>query len=219
MAGTPANDPVETVARRFLNNDFLIERAARVAALTDWICGFTEVRELACNRHAVQAAAWFQDAWSCAGIQAGQFTAPLVLTMQPTDLQRRLAADLAGEQLHGVVDPPTRFAALRAIREAGTRGTVAAEAIVLTEATNLDSIGLLWLCGQVARCASENAPFATAMAFWERQIDYRYWPRRIEETLRFARSRELAKHRCAALDTCMTAFRDQLTCGDRHVAP
>jgi hypothetical protein len=75
------------------------------------------------------------------------------------------------------------------------------------------------MCGQLARCAAENLPVAAAVDLWERQIDYGYWRRRIDESLRFPRSRELARQRCAALDACMIVLRDQLSGGDRHAAP
>jgi hypothetical protein len=219
MALSPERDPIEAAGRRFLNSNFLAERAARVLNLANWVAGFAELGAVACNRRAIAAGAWFQDAWCCPEIQSQRFAAPLVLTVQPTELQRRDAADTAAAQLSDIIDAATLTTALRVIRESGTRETVLAEAMVLGEATNLDSIGTLWLCGQFARCGAEDQPVAAAVALWERQLDYRYWARRIDETLRFPRSRELARHRCSALDACMTALRDQLTCGDRHVAP
>jgi hypothetical protein len=212
-------DPVETIARRCLGSRFLGERAVRISALADWIAGFTEFHNVACNRRAVQAAAWFHDAWCSADQQAGRFPAPLVLALQPTDLQRGRAADIASNLLDGVVDDATRSTAARAIRAAGIREAAMPEAQILAEAANLDSVGPMWLWGQAARCAAEDRPVASVVAVWERHVEYRYWAKRISETLRFERSRQLARQRCAVLDTYFTALRDQLTGGDRHVAP
>lgn len=219
MATLPNHDPLENAARPFLGNAFLVERAVRIGHLTRWISDFVELRDLPCNRRAVWAAAWFQDAWCLDELRAGRLLAPLVLTVQPDELQRSRAADWAGKQLRGVVDEPTRGVAVRTIREAGRRETIMTEAQILAEATNLDSMGPLWLYGQLARGASGDRSLGTIVAAWERQVEYHYWDGRIADTLRFARTRELARHRCAALDACMIALRDQLACGDRHVAP
>jgi hypothetical protein len=219
MAALPQPQTIESAARGFLKSAFLAERAARIAALGEWIAGFAELRGTACDRRAIEAAAWFQDSWCGADLHAGRFLAPLVLSTQPTEWQREQAADIVQRVLAEVVDEPTRETAARAIREAGRREIAMPEAMVLAEATNLDSIGPLWLGAQVVRCAAEDRPLGSAVAAWERQIEYQYWAGRIAETLRFERSRQLARHRCAALEPFMAGLRDQLAGGDRHVAP
>ncbi|MBN2562549.1 MAG: hypothetical protein JXQ75_16615 [Phycisphaerae bacterium] len=219
MTAPTKQDPIEAVARTVLGCEFLAERAARIGAMADWIAGFSELRDVACNRRAVLGAVWFQDAWCCEDLRSGRFAAPLVLVVQPTDLQREAAADIAADMLGGAVDKDTRLAAARAIRAAGVPGTAMPEAQILAEAVNLDSIGPLWLLGQAARCAADDRSVGSVVAIWERQHEYRYWTGRINETLRFQRSRELARHRVAALDASMTPLRDQLTGGDLHVAP
>jgi hypothetical protein len=219
MAARPQPQTIESAARGFLKSAFLAERAARVAALGEWMAGFAELRGTACDRRAIEAAAWFQDSWCGVDLHAGRFLAPLVLSTQPTEWQREQAADIVQRVLAGVVDGPTREVAARAIREAGRREITMPEAMVLAEATNLDSIGPLWLCGEIARCMVDDRQLGAVVATWQRQLDYQYWAGRIAETLRFARSRQLARHRRAAMEPFMAALRDQLAGGDRHVAP
>ena len=93
------------------------------------------------------------------------------------------------------------------------------EGMILDEATTLDSIGPLWVWGQVARCAAEDRPAASLVAAWEKQAEYGYWTKLINETLRFERSRSLARQRCAAVEAHLVLLRDQLTSSDRHAAP
>jgi len=219
MAATSEQGPIEAAASRFLRSTHLCERAARVCVLAEWIAGFSELRDVPCDRRAVRAAVWFQDAWCCEDLHAGRISAPLVVAMQPNDVQRERAADAAARQLKEVVDDTTRATAAQAIREAGMRETHMPEAQIVGEATNLDSIGPLGLWGQIARCAAEDRPVASVVSVWERQIEYQYWAGRITETLRFERSRGLARHRCAVMDDYFVALRDQLTGGDRHVVP
>ncbi len=219
MADQLQKKPIETAASRRLASRFLAERAARVAVLADWIAGFGEFEDAACDRRAVRAAAWFQDAWCVGDARVEGPSAPVVLAVQPTDFQRERAADIAAESLADIVDAGTLTTAARAIREAGAHETNVPEAVILREATNLDSIGPLWLWGQVARCAAEDRPVASVVAVWERHVEYDYWAKRISETLRFKRSRELAHHRCRTMDAYFLALRDQLTGADRHVAP
>ncbi len=218
-APVPALGQLESLARRYLQNDVLLERAGRIVVLTRWIAGFNELAGVACNRRAVEAAAWFQDAWWAKEPEIERPPAALLLTEPPSSLQRERAADIADKALVGVVDEATRATAAAAIRQAASRETHLPEAQVLAEAASLDSVGPLWLLGQTARCAVENRPFAMLVAVWERQVEYGYWPKRIAETLRFRRSRELARHRCAEIEALMLSLRRQLDASDRHEAP
>ncbi len=219
MSAASPQGLIEVAASRRLASRFLAERAARVAVLADWIAGFKEFEDAACNRRAVEAAAWFQDAWRIDDAGEADPSVPVVLAVQPTDFQRERAADIATEALAEIVDAVTLTTAARATREAGAHESNLPEAIILGEATNLDSIGPLWLWGQAARCAAEDRPVASVVAVWERHVEYDYWAKRISETLRFERSRELARHRCRTMEAYFVALRDQLTGSDRHVAP
>jgi len=214
----PGDERLIAAARTLLRSDFLSERAERVADLAEWVAGFREFQRVAVNRRAVRVASWFQDAWCCPDWQAGRFSPPLVLAVQPTDLQRETAADLAARALAGVADEPTRATVVKAIRQMGVRDTIMPEAQIVREASNLDSVGLLWLWGQAAKCLAEDRPVKWVIGLWERQTDYHYWDRLIRETLRFERSRELARHRCRQLESCLIGLRDTLCGGDRHVA-
>jgi hypothetical protein len=167
----------------------------------------------------VEAAVWFQDAWCVEDLKAQRFDAALALAQPPTNLQRECAADLAAGLLVGLVDEATRETAVQAIRAAAVRETAMPEAQVLAEATNLDSFGPLWLWGQMARCSREARPIVSVVAIWERQIEYGYWPKRINETLRFTRSRQLARQRYEAMEGFLLALRRQLDGSDRHAAP
>ncbi|HVP13569.1 MAG TPA: hypothetical protein VMV94_20510 [Phycisphaerae bacterium] len=212
-------DQLEAAARRFLRNEFLSERAARLGVLARWIQEFAEVKAVSCSRRAVEAAVWFQDAWCVEDVRARNVDAALVLAQGPTNLQRERTADIAWQHLEGLIDDATRETAVQAIRSAALRETAMPEAQVLAEATNLDSIGPLWLWGQMAKCSKENRPLVSVVTIWERQIEYGYWPKLINETLRFPRSRQLARERCAVLEGFLLALRRQLDGSDRHLAP
>jgi hypothetical protein len=221
IGGKPGTElgRVATVARAYLQSRFLCERAARVDALASWVSGFAEFASVACNRGAVGATAWFQDAWCVDGVRRGAFAPEITLVRDPDESQRERSADLLSEVLGGVANDETIATAARAIRAAGMREPSMPEAQIVAEATNLDSIGPLWLWGQIIRCSSEDRSVGSLIAIWERQIEYRYWAKRIAETLHFERSRELARQRCAAIDDFMMSLRRQHDGSDRHVAP
>lgn len=210
---------LESLARRHLQNDLLIERAGRIVALTRWIAGFGELAAVACNRRAIEAAAWLQDVWWAVDAEPKRPPAALLLIQPPTAWQRERAADIAHTALTDLVDEATRTTAAGAIRQAAVRETNLPEAQILAEATNLDSVGPLWVLGQAACAAADNRPTAALVAVWERQMEYGYWPKRIAETLRFNRSRVLAQQRCAAIEAFMLSLRRQLDASDRHEAP
>lgn len=221
MAGLPTHQGqgVEAAGRALLQNAVLRERAIRIGALTRWIQTFPEVMESACSRRAVEIATWFQDAWCVQDVAAGRFDPLLILATPPTDLQRERAADVAKQALSNAVDEATLETAGKAIRSAGQREPSLLEAVVLAEASSLDATGPLWLIGQAARYAAENKPLATVVDVWQTQLEYQYWAKRIAETLRFERSRELARERLSVLEPFMLALRSQLDASDRHLAP
>ncbi len=214
----PGDERLIAAARALLRSDFLCERAERVAKLAEWVSGFREFQRVAVNRRAVRLAAWFQDAWCRPDVQAGRLSPPLVLVAQPTDLQRETASDLAARALAGVADEPTRAAVVKAIRQMGYRDTIMPEAQIVREASSLDSVGLLWLWGQAAKCLAEDRPVEWVVRLWERQTEYHYWDSLIRETFRFEQSRELARHRRRQLESCLVSLRDTLRWGDGDVA-
>jgi hypothetical protein len=210
---------LEAVAKRYLRSEFLCERAGRISVLARWIEGFAEIKAVACSRRAVEAAVWLQDAWCVDEVRTRTLDAALVLAQPATVLQRERSADVAVELLAGWTDEATLETTVQAIRSAAVRETAMPEAQVLAEATNLDSIGPLWLWGQIARCVREDRPIVSVVTMWERQIEYAFWPKLINETLRFERSRRLAQERYAAVEGLILALRRQLDGSDRHVAP
>jgi len=204
-------DPIERAGRRVLGHPVLCERAARLERLVCWIAESEELAEFACSRLALRAAVWFLDSWCAADARAGRFDPLLVLSQPPNEIQRELAADIAFHTLDSVLDDVTRRSAVAAIRHSGRREINQVEGQIIAEASNLDSIGPLWLWGQMARCAREGRSIASIVEVWKRQTEYHYWPKFIAEILRFSRSRELARRRCRALDAYFEELAAQLT--------
>lgn len=211
-------DSVEAIARAFLRHDLLIERAARIASTATWIAGFPEFSTTACDRNAVKAAVWFQDAWCLEDASSAAEVGSRVMSRPPSEIERRKSADALAKSLRGIMSPPAIEAATRAVCEAGYRETKTPEAWVIIEATGLETFGPLWLWGEIARCTAEAKPISSLVAVWERQIEYGYWKRRINDAFRFAKSRDLAARRCAMLESFFIALRQQLDGSDRHSA-
>ncbi len=212
---TPSRLELEQCAAGVLGHAALIERAGRVAALGEWITGFDAFRTIACSRDAVKAACFFVDSWCAADVRAGRFDPYSLPIVTPTEQQADAAADVADPAMGAVVDAVTRELAVSAIRFSASRATRMPEAQVVAEAVGLDSIGPVWLTAQINRCATEARPLASIVQQWRRQQDYRYWPGRIEETLRFDASRALARKRLEALGSQIDALESQFSGGDR----
>lgn len=209
-------DPIERAGRRVLGLEFLCERAGRLERLVKWIADFEENREFACSRLALRAAAWFIDAWCADEARTAAFDPVLLLAQPATDLQRERSADIAFHALDSVLDDVTRRTAVSAIRGSGRHDVGLLEAQILAEACNLDSIGPLWLWGQVARYDRRARSVASVVEIWKRQTEYRYWPKFIDEILRFPSSRKLARQRTAALDAYFVALEAQIHSTEPH---
>ena len=192
----------------------LIERAERLERLVSRVLECEEIAPLACNRLAAKIATQYIDAWAVDDIDAGRLAAAEVLLQPPNERQADLAAEIAYDLIGDQIDPATRELAASAIRACPQRNTRMPEALVLAEVVNLDSIGPMWLVAQISRCAAEGKPIESIFSLWRRQSDYNYWHQRIDETLRFAASRDIARKRVAGLTRYMAALESQLIGGD-----
>ncbi len=209
-------DPVESAARACLRQELLIERAERIAATAAWIAGFEELASTACDRNAVRTAVWFQDAWCRDGASGPADIGWRVLSKAPGEIERRRSAGLLADALRGRISSAAIDSASRALCEAGYRETRMPEAWVVSEATSLEAFGPLWLWAEVSRCTAEARPMASLVAVWERQVEYGYWKRRINDAFRFPRSQKLATRRCEVLESFFVALRQQLDGSDRR---
>ncbi len=183
------------------------EHAARVAKLSVELCGLPELANRVLDRTALTAAALYHDAGWVLQVRAGQVRLADVFLRRTSDEQRELAAHWMTEQLAPLLASGAIQLAARIVRDCGNREPKLPEAQVLAEAEGLDEFGPQAIWMMVRRQMAEGRTLAEMVDLWQRQEEYRYWPARIKENLRFPSARTLAEERWQAMARFMADLR------------
>lgn len=192
----------------------LWEHSARVMELARLLALLPDVGEESAHRQAVCIAALFHDAGWAVQVRDRQITPWQVLNRPTSDLQRELGAALMLEKCAGLAPPEILHLAAAAIRQCNERHTSLPEAQVLSEAENLDEIGLMYILRQIRQVQAEGRPVEHILLTWSRQIEYRYWDARINDCLRWETTRRLARQRLRDVEAFMAALARDREGGD-----
>ena len=198
------------------SDDSLWERAERLVRSVELICGLDEImkKDLAVDKFCLIAATYFSDAGLARHIERCGCGVKLATV---EDNEERLM-DLCGEVLEEVLGPFVSEGQLSKIRtiisESGERFTDRPEAIILSDARNLDDMGLVGFVNELRRYVVDGKGISTALKCWKRKIDYRYWQARLREGFRFETVQRIAEKRVERAEKCIEQLRDEASCED-----
>ena len=189
---------------------WLWEHAQRVVQLARMLALLPEAREIGAdqpNQDIVSLAALFADAGWAVQVRRGEINHWQVLSRPTNDLQRELGVGALQERAAAHVSSELIEVAARAIRECNDRYTKLPEARVLSEAENLDEIGIMYVLRQFRQFQIEGQPLDQLVVNWGRHLEYRYWDARVNDCLRWETTRHIARERLRAVEQ----FMDSLT--------
>ena len=93
------------------------------------------------------------------------------------------------------------------ILESGGDSTQRPEAMILSDARNLDDIGAAGIFNEFKRHVIEGKGVSNALECWKKKIDYRYWQSRLEKSFRFEAVRKLAEQRLSTAEQFMNQLK------------
>lgn len=190
---------------------WLWEHSLRVADYCVILAQAPEVAHDPPNVDLLRLAAWFHDAGWAIQAREEQITRWQTLGRPTSDLQRELAANELVQRAGKLASTDLVQHASIIIRACSDRDTDLTEAIVLSEAENLDDIGLLYSLRQFRQYQAEGRPLSQFIETWQRQNEYQYWDMRIRDGLRFESSRAIARERVAAVQHMMSSLRSAIS--------
>jgi hypothetical protein len=199
-------------------DSWMWERSDRIRRLSDKIMAFPEFSDVRMDHVAVRVASWFAEAGWVVQHRGGQLDRWQMLSRATSDVQRELAATLLQEQVAHLLPGATLDAAADAIRRCNLRDTEMPEAQVLSEASNLEDVGIVNLTRQIRVNAAEGRGLERLLTTWQRQREYQYWDARIKECFRLDRVRAIARQRLAAVDRFMEGLDIELSMRDLAAA-
>jgi len=189
---------------------WLWEHTVRVTRLARMLARLPEIGDERPDELVVTVAALFHEAGWAIHHRDGQIGPWQILSRPTSDLQRDLAAVALHERAGTLLAPEALRMAAETIRQCNDRRTALPEAIVLSDATNLDEVGLLSVLRQFRQHQAEGRPLEQLLRTWNRQLEYRYWEARVNECLRLETARRIARERLKGVEQFMaTLARDR----------
>lgn len=188
-----------------VNDNWLWDRTLRILRNTEHICRMPELaeRSVPTDRFCLIAAAYFADAGFARWADVEDTSSRLVLSdVSQTDL-RDFSTQIVNDRLTGAVAGPKIEKINKIIVESANRFTEMIEAMILSDARNLEDMGAVGLYHEFRKYVIHGKGVADVLDSWKRKIDYRYWQARLKESFRFESTRKLAEQRFSAAEYFM----------------
>jgi len=185
---------------------FLIDRANRILRHCAGIARLNEVRCFQLDQECLSVAALFRDAGFARYASETDKTARLVLADLTDHDMRDFSTQIVQEKLADLLNPRQMERVCSTIIESGVRSTKLIEAMILSDARNLEDMGAVGIFHEMRRYVAHGRGATEALAGWKRKLDYDYWAARLHESFRFDTVRRLAQQRLEVT----THFMEQL---------
>ena len=206
-------DVIREVARQVLMvptltgtpDNWLWDRAQRIVRNAEHICRLPELvkQDLAVDRFCLIGAAYFSDTGFARYSDAEDASSRMVLAdVTPTDLLD-FSTQVVTDKLAGSLAGPKIDKINKIILEAGDRNSTMTEAMILSDARNLDDMCAIGIFNEFRRYVVHGKGASDALESWRRKLDYRYWEARLKESFRFETVRKIAEQRFSATEYFM----------------
>jgi len=186
-------------------DNWLWDRTQRLLRNVERICELPELAEanLPIDRFALVAAAYFCESGLGRYNEAEEMPSkPVLADIRFSDLLD-FSTQIVTEKLTGKLAAAKINKINRIIVESGGNSTDMTEAMILSDARNLDDMGAMGMFNEFRRYAIQGKGASGALQSWQRKIDYRYWQARLKESFRFESVRVLAQRRHLAAEYFM----------------
>ena len=174
---------------------YLIDRADRVLRHCANIARLNEVGCFQIDHECLNIAALFRDAGFARYADQADIVSRTVLADLTDEDLRDFSAQMIHEKLADLLNPRQLERVCSIITESGKRDTVLIEAMVLSDARNLDDMGAIGIFNEFRRYVVHGRGVSEAIGSWNRKIEYDYWAARLNESFRFDAVRKLARER------------------------
>ncbi|MHC4363840.1 MAG: hypothetical protein ACYSTJ_00045 [Planctomycetota bacterium] len=183
----------------------LWDRAERLVSTVEYIFGLPELVRggLQIDRFCLIAATYFSESGLARCLASGEREAAEVLSNANSEELLDLSARVVEERLAGVVEKARIDKINRIIVESGGRFTKMAEAMILSDARNLDDMGTAGIFNEFGRYFIGGKGVRDVLQSWKKKKDYRYWQARLKEGFRFEQVRRLAEQRLSTAEFLM----------------
>lgn len=202
------------VDERGQEDSYLWEHSRRVAQCALLIACLPGVRNQKPDEAAVLAGGLYHDAGWIMRLREGEIERNQILSRPGTETHRELGAGLMQRDLEGLLSPESIRTAAQAIQTLNEREINTIEGQIVTDAENLNELGVLSLWPIIRRGADEGRDVEYVLKTWRRQREFRFWDARLKDSFHFDAVRTLAQHRLESFGRLMGDLDEQHRCAD-----
>ena len=193
---------------------YLWEHSQRVARCAQHIAILPAVQSLKPDEGAVLAAALYHDAGWAVRSKEGTIPRTQILNRPSTEAHRALGASLMEKQLESLLSPESMRRASRAVRSLNERDIEVLEGQIVTDAENLNEVGLLSLWPIIRRGVEDGKDVESVIKTWRRQKEFHFWEARLKDSFHFEPVRQLAQARLDGFERFMQQLTEQHAASD-----
>jgi len=177
----------------------LWDRAQRLVRNVEHICRLPELSNtsLQIDHFCLMAATYFSDAGLAGQLKAKRPAASSILPDTNNNDLADFSAQATEEKLAGIIEKTKIGKISGIITESASHSAKMTEAMILSDARNLDDMGAAGIFNEFRRYVIEGKSISDALQSWKKKVDYMYWQARLKESFRFEQVRKLAERRLA----------------------
>ena len=183
---------------------YLIDRAYRILRHCGGIARLGEVQRFQIDYDSLYIAALFRDAGFAHYANQEDKVSRMVLADLTDEDTRDFSTQIVQEKLEELLTPEQLERVCNIIIESGKRNTTIIEAMILSDARNLDDMGATGVFNEMRRYVIHGRSVVEALASWNRKVEYDYWAARLRESFRFEAVRAIAEQRLITAQKFMT---------------
>lgn len=194
----------------------LWDRAQRLAQNIESICRLDEITgsSLPIDILCVTSAAYWSDAGLAEHLGSKEHREYLNTfdTNNHSFLER--STEILAEKLAGLIDAQIIDKISQIITESAEANTQMTEAKILSDARNLDDMGVTGIVNDIKRCSANGKGILDIIKNWQRKIDYGYWQARLKDSFRFDSVQKLAEQRINSAEHFMNQLQTEASARD-----
>jgi hypothetical protein len=211
-----AKEALRIRASRTDIDNSLWDRGQRLVRNVEHICQLPELGTsgVQIDRFCLVAATYFSDAGLARYLEVERRGAKSVILGGNGDEWLESSAEIVSEKLAGTVEKAKIEKINRIITESGGHFTRMMEAMILSDARNLDDMGAVGIFNEFRQYVIGGKGVSDVLQNWKRKIDYRYWQARLKKSFRFESVGKLAEQRLSAAEYFMNQLKVEHTASD-----
>ena len=213
----PELDTVKNLAKQTLTirtltseiDNSLWDRGQRLVRNVKHICQLPELGNagLQIDRFCLITATYFSDAGLACHLETKNSKGKPLTTNTNGDDLLDFCTQMVEEKLTDVIENAKIEKINRIITGSNNHFTRMTEAMILSDARNLDDMGATGIFNEFKQHVIGGKGASDALQIWKRKIDYRYWESRLKRSFRFESVRKLAEQRLSTAEYFMNQLR------------